>query len=358
MDGDWMTEATDVSRLDDSEPTESKDTSEAQRTSDAAVRDVPPNDQSAGLNTIEPCKNVKSVPDNMNVLKLETEIHNEYFQAPPLGQTLTFQTDKSTDVAAEALRPPTSEEDAAASNDTKPELTDKPGTTAETIPVQKVYGCSTETERTDTKAAASDPPEATKDKAAEITHDKPGSDSPVRQVLHALQSASRGSLSLSRQSPDTADSDDSPSALEMEDIPAGITCVTSEDNRSRPLVGLAAPPLSLDHRQRAASEDLVLDQHLDTACNTSPDGTDLGLSEDEPEMDNMLPGPESADTDGDIKHDESSEEQTYSQEQLDMYLINLHRIDKDVRRCDRTYWYFTPTNLEKLRNIMCRYDVE
>uniref|UniRef100_A0A3Q1K7Y0 Uncharacterized protein n=1 Tax=Anabas testudineus TaxID=64144 RepID=A0A3Q1K7Y0_ANATE len=40
---------------------------------------------------------------------------------------------------------------------------------------------------------------------------------------------------------------------------------------------------------------------------------------------------------------------------LDMYLINLHRIDKDVRRCDRTYWYFTPENLEKLHNIMCSY---
>lgn len=38
-----------------------------------------------------------------------------------------------------------------------------------------------------------------------------------------------------------------------------------------------------------------------------------------------------------------------------MYLINLHRIDKDVRRCDRQYWYFTLENLEKLRNIMCRY---
>uniref|UniRef100_A0A8D2ZJU3 Small G protein signaling modulator 1-like n=1 Tax=Scophthalmus maximus TaxID=52904 RepID=A0A8D2ZJU3_SCOMX len=43
------------------------------------------------------------------------------------------------------------------------------------------------------------------------------------------------------------------------------------------------------------------------------------------------------------------------QETLDVYLINLHRIDKDVRRCDRTYWYFTPENLEKLRNIMCSY---
>uniref|UniRef100_A0A8C8ISU0 Small G protein signaling modulator 1b n=1 Tax=Oncorhynchus tshawytscha TaxID=74940 RepID=A0A8C8ISU0_ONCTS len=43
------------------------------------------------------------------------------------------------------------------------------------------------------------------------------------------------------------------------------------------------------------------------------------------------------------------------QEQLDLYLLNLHRIDKDVRRCDRSYWYFTPANLEKLRNIMCSY---
>uniref|UniRef100_A0A6Q2YA03 Small G protein signaling modulator 1b n=1 Tax=Esox lucius TaxID=8010 RepID=A0A6Q2YA03_ESOLU len=42
-------------------------------------------------------------------------------------------------------------------------------------------------------------------------------------------------------------------------------------------------------------------------------------------------------------------------EQLDLYLLNVHRIDKDVRRCDRTYWYFTPGNLEKLRNIMCSY---
>uniref|UniRef100_A0AAQ4QZA9 Small G protein signaling modulator 1b n=1 Tax=Gasterosteus aculeatus aculeatus TaxID=481459 RepID=A0AAQ4QZA9_GASAC len=46
---------------------------------------------------------------------------------------------------------------------------------------------------------------------------------------------------------------------------------------------------------------------------------------------------------------------TFQQETLDMYLINLHRIDKDVRRCDRAYWYFTPENLEKLRNIMCSY---
>jgi len=41
-------------------------------------------------------------------------------------------------------------------------------------------------------------------------------------------------------------------------------------------------------------------------------------------------------------------------ELLDTVALNLHRIDKDVQRCDRNYYYFTPANLEKLRNIMCR----
>uniref|UniRef100_A0A8B9XMI1 Small G protein signaling modulator 1 n=1 Tax=Bos mutus grunniens TaxID=30521 RepID=A0A8B9XMI1_BOSMU len=46
---------------------------------------------------------------------------------------------------------------------------------------------------------------------------------------------------------------------------------------------------------------------------------------------------------------------TTSPELLDLYTVNLHRIEKDVQRCDRNYWYFTPANLEKLRNIMCSY---
>ncbi|KAL8561077.1 hypothetical protein ACOMHN_031021 [Nucella lapillus] len=45
----------------------------------------------------------------------------------------------------------------------------------------------------------------------------------------------------------------------------------------------------------------------------------------------------------------------YSAELLDSVALNLHRIDKDVQRCDRHYWYFSEDNLEKLRNIMCTY---
>lgn len=45
----------------------------------------------------------------------------------------------------------------------------------------------------------------------------------------------------------------------------------------------------------------------------------------------------------------------YSAELLDNVALNLHRIDKDVQRCDRNYCYFTTTNLDKLRNVMCTF---
>ncbi|KAM9306623.1 small G protein signaling modulator 1 [Pholidichthys leucotaenia] len=297
--------------------------------------------------------NLKSPPEKTNVLKLEKEIHNEYFQAPPLGQTLTLQAQKEQDVKA----PEVKETDNKETDESLPDIKRLDVKVPDVeLGIKETDVKFPEVKEPDVKVpdvknsepSVCDFPEAKK--SSEITLEKPGSNSPVRQVLNALQSAS---LSLSRQSPDTADSDDSPSALEMEDIPAGITCVTSEEIKPRPLVSLAAPPLSLAQREKMASEDPVPDHHLDTACNTSPEGTDLGLSEEEPEMENVLA--EAAEVGGVTKYDESSEEQTYSQETMDMYLINLHRIDKDVRRCDRTYWYFTADNLEKLRNIMCSY---
>ncbi|KAM6241793.1 small G protein signaling modulator 1 isoform 3-T3 [Spheniscus humboldti] len=81
------------------------------------------------------------------------------------------------------------------------------------------------------------------------------------------------------------------------------------------------------------------------------------LSE-EPEMESLYPQLDSLAV-GDLANSEtsavSSTGVTYSPELLDMYTVNLHRIEKDVQRCDRNYWYFTPANLEKLRNIMCSY---
>ncbi|CAF4638805.1 unnamed protein product [Rotaria sp. Silwood2] len=45
---------------------------------------------------------------------------------------------------------------------------------------------------------------------------------------------------------------------------------------------------------------------------------------------------------------------SFTKEVIDAFSVNLHRIDKDVARCDRTYAYFTNMyNLKKLRNIMC-----
>ncbi|XP_017669901.1 PREDICTED: small G protein signaling modulator 1 isoform X2 [Lepidothrix coronata] len=83
------------------------------------------------------------------------------------------------------------------------------------------------------------------------------------------------------------------------------------------------------------------------------------LSE-EPEMESLYPQLDSlAVAVTDLTNSEtsalSSTGVTYSPELLDMYTVNLHRIEKDVQRCDRNYWYFTPANLEKLRNVMCSY---
>ncbi|XP_053210334.1 small G protein signaling modulator 2-like isoform X3 [Panonychus citri] len=52
----------------------------------------------------------------------------------------------------------------------------------------------------------------------------------------------------------------------------------------------------------------------------------------------------------------SSNGGVYPNELLDLFSLNIHRIDKDVQRCDRNYWYFmNKENLEKLRNVMCTY---
>uniref|UniRef100_A0A1A9WQ21 Rab-GAP TBC domain-containing protein n=1 Tax=Glossina brevipalpis TaxID=37001 RepID=A0A1A9WQ21_9MUSC len=51
----------------------------------------------------------------------------------------------------------------------------------------------------------------------------------------------------------------------------------------------------------------------------------------------------------------SSSGGVYSCELLEKFGLNLHRIEKDVQRCDRNYWYFANENLDKLRNVISTY---
>uniref|UniRef100_A0A1A9UGI2 Rab-GAP TBC domain-containing protein n=1 Tax=Glossina austeni TaxID=7395 RepID=A0A1A9UGI2_GLOAU len=51
----------------------------------------------------------------------------------------------------------------------------------------------------------------------------------------------------------------------------------------------------------------------------------------------------------------SSNAGVYSSELLEKFGLNMHRIEKDVQRCDRSYWYFANENLDKLRNIISTY---
>ncbi|XP_055742257.1 small G protein signaling modulator 1-like isoform X2 [Salvelinus fontinalis] len=147
----------------------------------------------------------------------------------------------------------------------------------------------------------------------------------------------------------TTESEESPSAIEM----AKISIAPLWD-RMGPCdssgVGAALSEGSVPHLELQLEEE----EH----CKTSPEGTESNLSE-EPEMESIFPQFDSLTVGRELKNEDispvSSIGTTYSQELLDMYTMNLHRIEKDVQRCDRNYWYFTPANLEKLRNIMCSY---
>ncbi|XP_073322180.1 small G protein signaling modulator 1 isoform X2 [Pagrus major] len=139
------------------------------------------------------------------------------------------------------------------------------------------------------------------------------------------------------------ESDESPSAIEMEEIPKAKVSMVPWSRKGR----CEGPTLSDDSAAHVEEEQ----------GKPSPEGTESILSE-EPEMESLYPNFDSLARSESTKHEASSQESAggpFSQELLDLYTLNLHRIEKDVQRCDRNYWYFTPANLEKLRNIMCSY---
>uniref|UniRef100_A0A8C1NG01 Small G protein signaling modulator 1a n=1 Tax=Cyprinus carpio TaxID=7962 RepID=A0A8C1NG01_CYPCA len=130
---------------------------------------------------------------------------------------------------------------------------------------------------------------------------------------------------------------ESPSAIEMEEIPIAKVSMAWE-RKSSP-------------KSKAREQQLRLEE-----AHGKPSSE--GMDSDEPEMESLCPQLDSLAINAEKNEATSpvaSIGTTYSQELLDLYTLNLHRIDKDVQRCDRNYWYFTPANLEKLRNIMCSY---
>ncbi|CAN9513238.1 unnamed protein product [Ophioblennius macclurei] len=142
------------------------------------------------------------------------------------------------------------------------------------------------------------------------------------------------------------ESDESPSAIEMEEIPkAKVSMVPlsrKEHCRSSSSSEESAPRAELRREEEEGQGKLA------------PEGV---LSEG-PQVESLYPPFDCATSSASRKNKVTSQESTgsvFTQECLDSYTLNLHRIEKDVQRCDRNYWYFTPANLEKLRNIMCSY---
>ncbi|CAG9559124.1 unnamed protein product [Danaus chrysippus] len=97
-----------------------------------------------------------------------------------------------------------------------------------------------------------------------------------------------------------------------------------------------------------------------TTVNVSPARSPLGVVREESQsagasFDTLEPSDARPDNRSDCVSPASSNGGVYSNELVESFALNLHRIEKDVQRCDRNYPFFTDENLDKLRNIMCTY---
>ncbi|KAK7164193.1 hypothetical protein R3I94_002802 [Phoxinus phoxinus] len=207
-----------------------------------------------------------------------------------------------------------------------------------------------EAETTGKRKAASDLPitigaEQTEGKVVtkKTTHKEMQRNAPVVEEMVVPLVHEAFSTRKMSEAQDETESDESPSAIEMEEIP--ITKVSLVWERKSSPKSKISEPASVP----------VLELRLEQAHGKP---SSEGKDSEEPEMESLCPQLDSLAVNtekNEAASPVSSIGTTYSQELLDMYTLNLHRIDKDVQRCDRNYWFFTPANLEKLRNIMCSY---
>ncbi|KAL3992429.1 tumor necrosis factor ligand superfamily member 15 [Sarotherodon galilaeus] len=140
---------------------------------------------------------------------------------------------------------------------------------------------------------------------------------------------------------------------------------TPSGEDSTPTMTNLVPPVALPQEERPLVEFDSPDSGLPSSRNysvTSAHSQILSSIDDGQSTEEEGGGTEDGRTPSELAgcRDSLTEDRLCSQldkliELLDTVALNLHRIDKDVQRCDRNYYYFTTSNLEKLRNIMCSY---
>ncbi|XP_068172997.1 small G protein signaling modulator 2 isoform X3 [Antennarius striatus] len=131
----------------------------------------------------------------------------------------------------------------------------------------------------------------------------------------------------------------------------------------RPLVEFDSPdsglPSSRNYSVTSAHSQILSSiedgQSTEEEGGVGEEGRTLGGRQDSLSEDRLCSQLEKMVTSGAAAEGTAPSLSSYTIELLDTVALNLHRIDKDVQRCDRNYYYFTTANLEKLRNIMCSY---
>ncbi|CAL8137374.1 unnamed protein product [Orchesella dallaii] len=138
----------------------------------------------------------------------------------------------------------------------------------------------------------------------------------------------------------------------------------TEGNRNQKLRSVestTASPLkqSILSEKRAENGDVVNIKASNSSNSPREKPREVSFQADTPVFFDPSPNKHDDDDDSDVSSGGESPVATrggvYSNEILESFGLNLHRIDKDVKRCDRNHWYFTESNLDKLRNVMCTY---